>query len=108
MKIELRDKDAVLYFDPPPGSVDSSTVIKCYYTLLSGSAPPAGAAPPSNSWSAITARVSGLRVSSSGVGFPSAKPDVSSNPHGWFYPPHRVVLSHILNEETTEVIEVRS
>ena len=42
------------------------------------------------------------------VGFPKAEPTVGRNPHGWFFPPHKVVLSHFLNEKTRVVVEMGS
>ena len=105
VKIELRDKDLVLYFDPPPGPVDEETAIKCYFTRIDGSQFRPPKLPSADS---VAARHERLRLENGGVGFPSSKPDLASNPHGWFYPPHRVVLSHVLNDSTSEVIELGS
>eukprot|EP00520_Triparma_pacifica_P001360 CAMPEP_0118646974 /NCGR_PEP_ID=MMETSP0785-20121206/8357_1 /TAXON_ID=91992 /ORGANISM="Bolidomonas pacifica, Strain CCMP 1866" /LENGTH=518 /DNA_ID=CAMNT_0006539033 /DNA_START=92 /DNA_END=1644 /DNA_ORIENTATION=- len=71
----------------------------CYYIPRSSPQPT----------SSIPSRISSLVNSSpSTIGFPSSPPSCESNPHGWFYPPHRVILSHILSSSTSEVIELGS
>lgn len=49
-----------------------------------------------------------LSTGRSNVGFPREKPSCKGNPHGWFYPPHRVVLSHVLTSGCKEIIELGS
>lgn len=42
------------------------------------------------------------------IGFPAKLPGFAPNPHGWFYPAHRVVLGALLNDKTEYVIELGS
>ncbi|GMI33400.1 hypothetical protein TrCOL_g5359 [Triparma columacea] len=88
-----------LYLSPTPTPLCFCVVPPSPSPSASSSSPPA----------TVPARVAALRKSTKAqIGFPSTAPSCQSNPHGWFYPPHRVILSHILSSSTSEVVELGS
>ena len=56
----------------------------------------------------LTSAVAALVASDPRVGFPETEPGVAKNPHGWFFPPHRVVMANIMSSETKCVLELGS
>lgn len=52
--------------------------------------------------------VASLMVADKRIGFPDAEPAVEPNSHGWFFPPHRVVMSTLMSTETSCVLELGS
>lgn len=56
----------------------------------------------------LAERVGALCAVDDRVGFPADEPSVEPNPHGWFFPPHKVVMHNIMNEDTRCVLELGS
>ena len=56
----------------------------------------------------LAARVASLVAQDSRVGFPAQEPGVRANPHGWFFPAHRVVMANLMSSDTTCVLELGS
>ncbi len=56
----------------------------------------------------LDAAVAALVAADARVGFPQVEPAVDPNPHGWFFPPHRVVMSNLMSAETSCVLELGS
>eukprot|EP01048_Picozoa_sp_COSAG05_P005130 COSAG05_NODE_297_length_11939_cov_17.362753_3_plen_389_part_00 len=56
----------------------------------------------------LAERVRDLCAMDDRVGYPSAVQPVEKNPHGWFFPPHKVVMANIMNERTTCIMELGS
>jgi len=40
------------------------------------------------------------------VGLPAERPNFESFHHGWFFPPHKVVLSELLTPDTKLIVEL--
>jgi hypothetical protein len=53
-------------------------------------------------------RVWDLVAADERVGFPLREPAVDKNPHGWFFPPHKVVMSNIMTPQTRCIMELGS
>ena len=49
-----------------------------------------------------------LVAQDSRVGFPAQEPGVRANPHGWFFPAHRVVMANLMSSDTACVLELGS
>jgi len=47
-------------------------------------------------------------VAGRGVGLPMQRPEFESYHHGWFFPPHKVVLSELLSPDTKLIVELGS
>lgn len=56
----------------------------------------------------LAERIAALVAEDDRVGFPDEEPDVDANPHGWFFPPHKVVMHTMMNEDTRCVLELGS
>jgi hypothetical protein len=56
----------------------------------------------------LAERIASLVAEDDRVGFPETEPDVDANPHGWFFPPHKVVMHTMMNQDTRCVLELGS
>ena len=48
----------------------------------------------------LAERVRDLCALDDRVGYPEAVQPVAKNPHGWFFPPHKIVMSNIMTKDT--------